>query len=105
MEPVISTTLITPVILSGGSGTRLWPLSRSKKPKQLLALTGGRTMLQMTTARCADPARFGKAIIVTNALHAEEIAVEGTSPLHVTHDHGRNVNPEDDCHVRSPLDR
>ena len=76
MEHVISTTLITPVILSGGSGTRLWPLSRSKKPKQLLALTGDRTMLQMTTARCADPVRFGKAIIVTNALHAEEIAAQ-----------------------------
>jgi len=76
MEPTISTTLITPVILSGGSGTRLWPLSRSKKPKQLLALTSDRTMLQMTTERCADTARFGKAIIVTNALHADEIAMQ-----------------------------
>ena len=96
MEPVISTTLITPVILSGGSGTRLWPLSRSKKPKQLLALTGGRTMLQMTTARCADPARFGKAIIVTNALHAEEIAVqtrdEGVAAI-ILEPAGRNTAP------------
>jgi mannose-1-phosphate guanylyltransferase len=76
MEPAISTTLITPVILSGGSGTRLWPLSRSKKPKQLLALTGDRTMLQMTAGRCADRARFGASIIVTNALHASEIATQ-----------------------------
>jgi len=76
MEPVISTTLITPVILSGGSGTRLWPLSRSKKPKQLLALTGERTMLQMTAARCTDRARFGPAVVVTNALHATEIAAQ-----------------------------
>ena len=76
MEPAISTTLITPVILSGGSGTRLWPLSRSKKPKQLLALTGERTMLQMTAQRCPDPKRFGPAIVVTNALHAEEIAAQ-----------------------------
>lgn len=76
MEPAISTTLITPVILSGGSGTRLWPLSRSQRPKQLLALTGERTMLQMTAARCTDRARFGAAIIVTNALHASEIAVQ-----------------------------
>jgi mannose-1-phosphate guanylyltransferase/mannose-1-phosphate guanylyltransferase/mannose-6-phosphate isomerase len=68
--------LITPVILSGGSGTRLWPLSRSQRPKQLLALTGERTMLQMTAARCTDRARFGAAIIVTNALHASEIAVQ-----------------------------
>lgn len=76
MEPAISTSLITPVILSGGSGTRLWPLSRSRKPKQLLALTGDRTMLQMTAARCTDSARFGPAIVVTNALHADEIAAQ-----------------------------
>ncbi len=74
MEPVISTTLMTPVILSGGSGTRLWPLSRSQRPKQLLALTGERTMLQMTAERCPEGDMFGPAIIVTNALHAEEIA-------------------------------
>ncbi len=78
MEPAISTTLITPVILSGGSGTRLWPLSRSRRPKQLLALTGEHTMLQMTAARCIDRARFGPGIIVTNALHAQEIAVQLT---------------------------
>jgi mannose-1-phosphate guanylyltransferase len=76
MEPAISTTLITPVILSGGSGTRLWPLSRSRKPKQLLALTSERTMLQMTAERCVDRARFGATIIVTNALHAAEIATQ-----------------------------
>jgi len=73
MEPVIS-TLITPVILSGGSGTRLWPLSRSRKPKQLLALTGDKSMLQMTAARCTDRPCFGPAIVVTNAAHADEIA-------------------------------
>ncbi|HZG47675.1 MAG TPA: sugar phosphate nucleotidyltransferase, partial [Allosphingosinicella sp.] len=39
---------IIPVILSGGSGTRLWPLSRPERPKQLHALTGASTMLQMT---------------------------------------------------------
>lgn len=41
-------TMLTPVILSGGSGTRLWPLSRENQPKQLLALTGQHTMLQET---------------------------------------------------------
>jgi mannose-1-phosphate guanylyltransferase len=76
MEPAISTILISPVILSGGSGTRLWPLSRSRKPKQLLALTGDRTMLQMTAGRCADRDRFGPAVIVTNALHSSEIATQ-----------------------------
>lgn len=44
-------TFIQPVILSGGSGTRLWPLSREKYPKQLLSLTSKETMLQATAAR------------------------------------------------------
>ena len=45
------TGLIVPVILSGGSGTRLWPLSRKAMPKQLLALVGQNTMIQDTVAR------------------------------------------------------
>ena len=42
---------LQPVILSGGSGTRLWPLSREQYPKQLLALVGDETMLQATAGR------------------------------------------------------
>ena len=45
--------MLIPVILSGGAGTRLWPLSREGYPKQLLALTGKQTMLQDTAARLA----------------------------------------------------
>ena len=96
MEPAISTTLITPVILSGGSGTRLWPLSRSRKPKQLLALTGERTMLQMTAARCTDGTRFAPPIIVTNALHADEIAAQmadGRPAAILLEPAGRNTAP------------
>lgn len=44
---------LQPVILSGGSGTRLWPLSREQYPKQLLALAGDETMLQATARRLA----------------------------------------------------
>ena len=44
---------IYPVILSGGSGTRLWPLSRAVLPKQLLPLVGDKTMLQETALRVA----------------------------------------------------
>lgn len=62
---------IIPVILSGGSGTRLWPLSRTSRPKQLLSLTDPRTMLQLTALRCADGDLFAPAIIVGNAAHAE----------------------------------
>ncbi|MCP3874476.1 MAG: hypothetical protein GY699_15140, partial [Desulfobacteraceae bacterium] len=43
--------MITPVILAGGSGTRLWPLSRSLHPKQLIRLSGEHTMLQQTSMR------------------------------------------------------
>lgn len=43
--------LIQPVVLSGGSGTRLWPLSREKHPKQLLSLIGEDSLLQATVRR------------------------------------------------------
>ena len=43
--------MITPVIMAGGSGTRLWPLSRAGRPKQFLALHGDKTMLQQTAQR------------------------------------------------------
>ncbi len=59
---------IVPVVLSGGSGTRLWPLSRERLPKQLLPLLGSRTLLQETLlrARAASPL---PAILVCNEAH------------------------------------
>lgn len=67
---------ITPVILSGGSGTRLWPLSTADKPKQFLALTDEKTMFQLTAARCGDRARFDPPIVVGNGRHAAMIEVQ-----------------------------
>ncbi len=64
---------IIPVILSGGSGTRLWPMSRAAKPKQLLRLTGDETMLQQTVRRVAGLHGYAPPIIVANAAHAGEI--------------------------------
>ena len=61
---------IIPVILSGGSGTRLWPMSRAERPKQLLALTAEETMLQLTAQR-ATGERFAAPIVVANAAHAD----------------------------------
>ncbi|WP_294250186.1 mannose-1-phosphate guanylyltransferase/mannose-6-phosphate isomerase [uncultured Sphingomonas sp.] len=61
---------ITPVILSGGSGTRLWPMSRPERPKQLLSLTAEETMLQLTAKRASGP-RFTAPIVVANAFHAD----------------------------------
>lgn len=62
------------IIMAGGSGTRFWPASRNRMPKQLLPLAGSTTMIQQTQARCAglvDPARLW---VVTNTLQADEIA-------------------------------
>ena len=56
-----------PVILAGGQGTRLWPLSRSARPKQFLSLTGKLSPFQETLQRVNDSARYGAPIIVTNA--------------------------------------
>jgi mannose-1-phosphate guanylyltransferase len=66
---------ITPVILSGGSGKRLWPLSSHERPKQMLDLCGEQTMLQMTAARVSDNCRFEPPILVTAAAQGE--AAEG----------------------------
>ncbi|TPG15549.1 mannose-1-phosphate guanylyltransferase/mannose-6-phosphate isomerase [Sphingomonas oligophenolica] len=65
-------TTIVPVILSGGSGTRLWPMSTPEHPKQLLALTADQTMLQLTAGR-AHGAGFAAPIVVANAAHADEV--------------------------------
>ena len=69
---------ITPLIMCGGAGTRLWPTSREDRPKQFLALFGPHSTFQDTVRRVSDPALFGRPIIVTNAnyrfLVAEQLA-------------------------------
>ena len=67
---------ITPVILSGGGGTRLWPMSTPACPKQFLALTGDNTMFQMTVGRVMDRDRFDAPVIVANAAHAELVETQ-----------------------------
>jgi len=60
--------MIIPVILCGGSGTRLWPLSRKAYPKQFIDLTGsGRSMLQETWLRLQGVPDLGAAVIMCNA--------------------------------------
>ena len=61
------------VIPAGGSGTRLWPLSRSSKPKFLLPLPGPRTMIQETVARLRPVWGAERLLVVTGAAHAPEV--------------------------------
>jgi hypothetical protein len=59
-------TRIVPLILAGGQGTRLWPMSRSARPKQFLPLVGALSLYQETIRRTADPERYEAPVIVTN---------------------------------------
>ncbi|AYH45336.1 mannose-1-phosphate guanylyltransferase/mannose-6-phosphate isomerase [Azoarcus sp. DN11] len=94
--------MVTPVILSGGSGTRLWPLSREKQPKQLLALSGPRTMLQETALRLGgfadDQDGCDPTIVVCNAEHrfmaAEQLRSSGVAGARIVLEPvGRNTAP------------
>jgi mannose-1-phosphate guanylyltransferase/mannose-1-phosphate guanylyltransferase/mannose-6-phosphate isomerase len=77
-------TTITPVLLSGGSGTRLWPVSRSLHPKQLLPIASERTMLQETVRRFSVNPEFLPPMVVCNDEHrfiiAAQIQALGVNP-------------------------
>jgi mannose-1-phosphate guanylyltransferase/mannose-6-phosphate isomerase len=89
--------MITPVVLSGGAGTRLWPLSRELYPKQLLPLTGTRTMLQQTLLRL-EGLTSAAPILVCNESHrflvAEQLRQLKIEPrATVLEPFGRNTAP------------
>ena len=88
---------IHPIILSGGSGTRLWPLSRALYPKQLLPLVSRETMLQETAARIAHPP-FTAPSVICNGEHrfivAEQLRAVGIHPQAIILEpQGRNTAP------------
>ncbi|MFP4477094.1 MAG: mannose-1-phosphate guanylyltransferase/mannose-6-phosphate isomerase [Desulfatibacillaceae bacterium] len=90
--------MIVPVILAGGSGTRLWPLSRDLYPKQLLSLTGDRTMFQCTLDRLAGFAGTGDPIIICNENHrffvTEQLEADGRKASGILLEPvGRNTAP------------
>ena len=91
-------TVIQPVILSGGSGTRLWPASRAMYPKQLLPLTGDRTMLQETALRLSGKENTaGSTYVVCNEAHrflvAEQLREIGRDATIILEPEGRNTAP------------
>ena len=101
MTITLPSTLV-PVILCGGSGTRMWPLSRETYPKQFLALAGEHTMLQDTALRLQGrPASAGlsaQPIVVCNVEHrflaASQLAAVGVhNPAIVLEPVGRNTAP------------
>jgi len=90
-------SVIHPIVLSGGAGSRLWPLSRSLFPKQLLALTSERSLIQETVARAAGQG-FSAPLIVCNVEHrfliAEQMREAGIRPgAIVLEPEGRNTAP------------
>src|ERR1700710_505186 len=57
---------LIPVLMCGGAGTRLWPVSRESMPKQFVSLVGDRSTFQQTLHGITDPALFAKPIIITS---------------------------------------
>ena len=90
--------MLIPVILSGGVGSRLWPLSREHYPKQLLALVDDKTLLQNTLCRLEGLADKSAPLMVCNENHrflvAEQLRNIGISPTHIILEPvGRNTAP------------
>ena len=89
---------IHPVILSGGSGTRLWPMSRAHYPKQFLPLVSGETLLQEAALRVGAAAHFAPPLFIANDEHrfllAEQVRTIGITPhAIILEPMGRNTAP------------
>ena len=73
MPETIEDIRVTPVILCGGGGTRLWPRSRKEHPKPFLQLLGTKTLFQQTAERCANRELFDPPLIVAGEMHVPAI--------------------------------
>ena len=86
---------IVPVILSGGMGVRLWPLSRQSQPKQFLTLHGDESLIVATARRVADPQQFHPPVFVCNEEHrftvAEQLREAGLDGVILLEPEARNT--------------
>jgi mannose-1-phosphate guanylyltransferase/mannose-6-phosphate isomerase len=94
--------MLYPVILSGGSGTRLWPLSRAALPKQFLPLVSEKTLFQETLQRLENFPDMAAPLVVCNHEHrflaAEQMLAIGVTPfLQILEPVGRNTAPAVAC--------
>ncbi len=89
--------MIVPVILAGGSGTRLWPLSRALYPKQLIDIYNNHTMLQNTLLRLGQVEGLGEPLVLCNEVHrfmaAEQLRQIGREGQIILEPVGRNTAP------------
>lgn len=87
--------MIVPVILSGGTGTRLWPMSRPQRPKQFLPLTGERSMLRATVDRLVGLPGLTAPVVVCSAEQAHLVRRElgDAEPRLILEPVGRNTAP------------
>lgn len=88
--------MIHAVIIAGGSGTRFWPESRKNRPKQLLTITGDRTMIRATVERILPVIPFDRMMVVTGASHADRVREqlpELPADMVVAEPQGRNTAP------------
>lgn len=85
--------VIQPVVLCGGSGTRLWPLSRADRPKPFLPLLGDRTLFQQTLDRLDDSSLFAKPLMVAGEKHVPLVEQQAGDYSLIVEPAARNTAP------------